>query len=138
VAGFRKYVQQSLANTSLKVGRQLRNLRDLECDATFAAAEAELALPAAKADPIVQASARGLTEPLASRLLLEYVERIDERRRSSSARNPPKDADERREAAENIELQLDIVRDRAPSNDPAEAISVAWGDATRSANVRIE
>jgi hypothetical protein len=136
--GHPKYLQQSLGTTSLKRARQLRTIRDLEFDARFAAAEAELSRAPAKLDPIAQTSPRVLTGPLAARLLQDYVERIDDRRRLRSAANPPKDADERREAEENIAAGLAIALNRAPAYDHAEAISIAWDEIVRSANIKID
>jgi hypothetical protein len=133
----KEIIQVSLETTSQKTALQRRAVRDLEWDAKFEAAEQALGSSAAKG-----ASADGnlgtLNEPLAMRLLQDYVERTDNRSRREWAENPPENAEERREVMENIETELAIYRNRARDYDHEEAIARAWDHIRGSADFEFD
>src|SRR5215831_10089592 len=79
----RKFVQLSLHTTSFKEAKQLRTVKDLEWDARFDAAGAELSPAPNAPDSKIATSPLSQTELL--RLVREYVERKDSEARSRFA-----------------------------------------------------
>src|SRR5208282_3793066 len=101
-----KTIQFSLATTSKKTAIKKREEADVASTAKFDEARAKLKSGgkiAPEADPNAQ---RPLTRSLALRLLQDYVERTDERRRDVWVADAPESSDERREAEKNIEMDL--------------------------------
>ncbi len=119
-------VMVSLKTSDRKEAASLRTIRDLEWDAKFAAAEARLAEPPLGNGNTATDVPTVLSGPAALQMVLSYVERTDRQRSEKWAADPPTNAHERREAKENLEIDLAAVQGLAPAYDHVEYLSQAW------------
>lgn len=110
------FIKQSLGTTDLKAAKILRNALNVKVDAEFAAAEAAATTPDAAPKPISLAM---LTEHLR-----QHIAGLDERSAARLASDPPESEDQRADMVADVEIGLQILKNR---DDPRGA---EWIDAT--------
>lgn len=111
----KQFIKRSLGVTSLADAKKLRPIEDLKADALFAAAEKAEAPTAA---PTVSLAV--LTEHVR-----QTVEMLDKGAAKSLAEDPPVDAAERAEMRQDVELDLQALRDPSDPNSHQAVQSIA-------------
>lgn len=132
----KQFIQESLGTPYKRLAIQRRELLDVQWSKRFA--EAENALIADAASNIPTSSGRALTEPLAIRLVQDYVEQRDRSRRKKWLAEPSLNGEERVEARDNLEENLYVARGQVGYVDPDETIEWRRDQILKPAHVVID
>ena len=111
----KQFIKRSLGVTSLADAKKLRPIEDLKADALFAAAEKKDAPTTPPA-----ASLAVLTEHVR-----ETVEKLDKRAAKGLVEDPPANASERADMRQNVEMDLQALRDPSNPNGHQSVQSIA-------------
>jgi integrase len=132
----KKFIQESLGTPYIKLAIQRRELLDVQWSMRFA--EAEKALIADAGSNIPTSPARALTEPLAIRLVQDFVEQRDRSRRKEWLAEPPLKGEEWVEARDNLKENLYVARGQVAYVDPDETIEWTRNQILKPAHVVID